>query len=157
MAINFKSKKTWIIIAAAVIVIVAVILIIRRNRKEKKSETETGTAVTGTDAGSVNTTEAKYPLRPRMAGYSAENGSYGWQIKVLQKALNDINGSGLTLDGKFGPKTLDAVKAAFPSQIGDDSITKEEFNSMCDVIREGYAAIGLTLASNDELKLTIKG
>lgn len=157
MNINFKSRKTWIIIAAAVIVTVAVILIIRRNRKEKKSETETGTAVTGTDAGSVNTTEAKYPLRPRMAGYSAENGSYGWQIKVLQKALNDINGSGLAVDGKFGPKTLAALKSAFPAQLGDGEVSQAEFEAMLVVIREAYGQIGRLYLDNNALKLQFKG
>lgn len=153
MSVNFKSRKTWIIMAVAVLVTVAVILIIRRNRRKKELETSDP----GVETGNASTTTAKYPLRPAMTGYSAENGSYGWQIKVIQKSLNDINGSGLDVDGKFGPKTLAAVKSAFPTQIGDEQITEEEFNSMCDVIREGYAAIGLTLASNEELKLTIKG
>lgn len=152
MNINFKSKKTWIIIVAAVLVIVAVVLIIRTNRK-KKNEEETKKIA---DSTSTRLPEASWPLKPRTSGYSTENGSYGWQIKLLQKSLNDINGSELTLDGKFGPLTKLAVNAAFPGQISDDEISQAEFEGMLETIREAYAEIGMTYASNDELKSPFK-
>lgn len=34
------------------------------------------------------------------------------QIKLVQKLVNDIAGTNLTVDGKYGPKTADAVKKA---------------------------------------------
>lgn len=156
MNINLKSGKTWIIIAAVVIVIVAVILIIRRNRKKKETESEAGTQVTATGA-STQQVEASWPLRSRMTGYSANNGSYGWQIKLLQTAMNDINGSGLAVDGKFGPKTLAALKSAFPTQLGDGEVSQAEFEAMLVVIREAYGQIGRLYLDNNALKLQFKG
>ncbi|MCQ2318483.1 MAG: hypothetical protein MJZ90_06145 [Bacteroidales bacterium] len=154
MNINFKSRKTWIIIAAAVIVTVAVILIIRRNRKEKEPEAVTP----GTAAGaSAQQAEASWPLRMSMTGYSADNGSYGWQVRLLQQAMNDINGSGLAVDGKFGPKTLAVLKSAFPAQLGDGEVSQAEFEAMLVVIREAYGQIGRLYLDNNALKLQFKG
>lgn len=152
MNINFKDKKTWFIIGAIVLVVVVVIIIIRRRKSNETDNKEN-------NGNTLNTTTAKYPLRPSLLGlsYTAENGSYGWQIKLIQKALNDLNSAGLTVDGKFGPKTLAAVKGSFATQIGDNEITEDEFNQMLDTFRAEYNQHhGGNYATNDDLKLIIK-
>lgn len=149
MKFNLKDQKTWIIIAVAVIIIIVAVVIVRR-RRNAKAETN------GNDGDSnmapTGTQEASWPLRARNSGYETENGSYGWQIRLIQTALNDLNGANLTVDGKFGPKTKAAVSAHFKTLLSDGEIIQSEFNQMLDTFRINYEIKkSVHYESNDDL------
>lgn len=57
---------------------------------------------------------------PAPSAYWAEEGHSGEHVKRLQQFLNTEYGMGLAVDGDFGPKTKDAVKA-FQSSVGVDA------------------------------------
>ena len=126
-------KKHWIWLAAAIVVIV-LIAAIRRKKKSSGSEKD-DTKVTTNDLP-----EAEFPLQHYdLAGsYSASKGSYGYQIKYLQKLINDANAYSekLAEDGKYGPKTLAAFREVWGGMInGNGTITKDQYE---EIVKKAY-------------------
>lgn len=104
---NLLKNKKLMIALAVLVVIVVIFAIVRRRKKAKESDSS------GTTPNSVigSLPMASYPLRPySLTGkYTAEAGSYGQQIAVLQRGLNQKYKCQLDIDGKFGPKTTQAL------------------------------------------------
>ena len=137
-------------IAAAAIILVVTIYLLMRNRRKTSGCAQGG--------ASPSLPTAAYPLRRKDRGYSAEDGSLGWQVLLIQRALNDINSENLAEDGKFGPKTEAAIQKAFPSFISDGEISAQEVEAMCNKFRDAYATKnGTGYNSNNELKIAIVG
>ena len=104
------SKKKVAIIAMAIALsataLIAWATISRRRRLESQGENATGNGATTTSASWI--TEGKdldgeivFPVR---------RGDKGTVVSWLQKALNDMYGAGLAVDGKFGAKTEAALQ-----------------------------------------------
>lgn len=142
-------------IATAAITVILIIWLLRRNRRQAQQAAGGGSQ--GGAPSSTGLPEAQYPLRRADRGFSAEDGSLGWQVLLIQRALNDINSENLAEDGKLGPKTEAAIKNAFPDYISDGQISEQEFMSMCDKFREAYALNGTNYVSNSDLRLNIVG
>lgn len=121
-------KKNWYYVAAVVLLIVVVVVIRRRNKKEKELA-EKGLFSGTSGVGDGGMPDAKYPLRPyeMVSGYSAEKGSYGYQIKYLQNLINEADAytEKLPEDGKYGPKTLAAFKAVYANNIASNGQINE--------------------------------
>lgn len=71
------------------------------------SSTTTSTSKPAAQTTTTTTTEKKYKFST--TNQNLKNGSSGNDVKVLQRALNELMGAGLTVDGAFGPKTQAAV------------------------------------------------
>ena len=103
-----RNKK--MMIAVAVLAIVIVLVIIRKRRRDAEEAdiimSESSSSTTSKDLPS-----ASFPLRPKSGSYTASTGSYGKQIAELQKMCNEKYGTNLVVDGKFGPKTVKAIKS----------------------------------------------
>ena len=70
-----------------------------------------GDSPTPSPNGKKNTGSSKYknndfPLKKD----SGDTGQSVKRVSALQRYLNDVGSYGLTVDGKFGPKTLNALK-----------------------------------------------
>lgn len=105
-----KNKKMMIALAVIVVIVIIFVVTWRKKKAEKAARTvEPGRSDLGT--GKAILPVASFPLRPySMAGeYTAEAGSYGQQIANLQELCNKNFASNLTVDGKLGPKTENAL------------------------------------------------
>lgn len=127
-----KNKK--LLITLAVVAVAVVVFIIIRRRRNAAIGEDLGS---GSGSGSsVNTIalmpEAVFPLKPGSAvkGYSAAAGSYGKQIVEMQKLCNayDPTGTQLKLDGKYGTKTLAALRSCYDFIPADGSISQAMYN-----------------------------
>lgn len=154
MNINFKDKKTWVIIGVAVLVIVVAIILIRRSKIKQTTETD-GSKIKISGGLGVLETTARFPLQTKdIAGsYSAKYGSYGQQIVILQMIYNKMYSSsdGVTLDvdGKYGPNTFAALKQRFADFMeSNGTITEENYNKILAKYKEeGFPEI--TVANKD--------
>lgn len=126
-------KTKWYYVAAAVVLIIVLVVVIRR-RKANNENTKGGSGGSSTLTG-VLEADAKYPLSPQqlVGVYSTEKGSMGKQISTLQKTYNQhrSGGTGLDVDGKYGPQSLSAFQRLFADYINaDGTITKEQYEAI---------------------------
>jgi len=106
-----KIEKTLYIIGGTVgglALTYFVFSLLRANKNkilaEKGTSINTGSTTGGTDSNTQSSDERKesrdsFPMRA---------GSFGYKVSLLQSALNKL-GASLTVDGKYGQKTYDAV------------------------------------------------
>lgn len=73
-----------------------------------------------------STTPAPTVNIPAPAGFPLKNGSSSPYVQLLQKAINTKCGSGLSTDGKFGPKT----ESAALSCIGTKTVSWQQYQSL---------------------------
>lgn len=108
-----KNKRIWII-GLITLALVGLIYFVARGAKRAAiyiggSASGGGSASTDKgDAAADSLPDAGFPLRP-----GTPYGSYGRQVLYVQAYLNKYTGRNLTLDGKYGPLTLEAVVANF--------------------------------------------
>jgi len=152
MNINFKDKKTWLIIGAIVLVVVVVVIIIRRRKNKQEEENKDNNDGSG-NGSTGNANDTKFPLKPGSPlAYSAANGSYGWPITLIQTALNECHDAGLTVDGKFGVRTETALKSNYYMLNSQKEITEGEFKKMVESFVTQYAGKGVNRTYDDLIK-----
>lgn len=110
------KNKNFLMVVVTVLLIAVVVIVVRRKKKAKESDSAGGGV---SEKGGVLSSMpvASFPLTPySQAGeYSAEAGSYGQQIAVLQEICNEKFGKNLDVDGKYGPKSESAFMSCFGS------------------------------------------
>ena len=105
------NKKTLYIIGGSVFGVIMgafAFKLIKANRDKQNAQ---GGIVfdKGDDVGSVDdNTQSSEGSKESRDSFPLKVGSYGYKVSLLQSALNTL-GSSLTVDGKFGNKTYDAV------------------------------------------------
>ncbi|SKC47209.1 peptidoglycan-binding domain-containing protein [Ohtaekwangia koreensis] len=110
------------------------------------------TPVTDTTTSAASSTKAKASTRSKSNDdFPLKKGSRGTRVTVLQQALIK-NGAAIKADGKFGPATLAALKAAGYSDSIDESsfanITGQAPSSLLIVFNPGELARKLFNAAN---------
>lgn len=103
-----KNKKVWWIIGGISTLVVGYFVydLLKLNKSQQK-------AVSGTDKtidvelNDINV-QANTEPQPSSDNFPIGLGSYGARVHVLQMALNNL-GASITVDGKFGEQTYDAV------------------------------------------------
>lgn len=114
-----KKKVILITLAAAMaIALIAAWLIVRRKRSETEVTEQSGSAGTssGSTAWTVKNLDDDY-------SYPIKRGDSGTVVTFIQSGLNDTWGAGLTVDGKFGPKT----EAALLKHFGKKELNEADF------------------------------
>lgn len=124
--LNFL-KNNWLWVVAALVVFA---IIIRRKRQPEPVEPG-GSAKPSVAANS----DAKFPLQPYslVNEYSTGKGSMGSQIKTLQMIYNanNISGTPLDVDGKYGSRTLGAFLGFFYDMIASNgTISESQYNEI---------------------------
>jgi len=108
-----NNKRIWII-GLAVLALVGIVYFVARAAKHAvssvgESASGGGSALPGTASALASSlSSAGFPLRP-----GTPYGSYGREVLYVQAYLNKYTGRNLSLDGKYGPLTLEAVVANF--------------------------------------------
>lgn len=121
-------KNYWVWIALAVVLIV-IGVVMYRSRKKRLEEVKNKIVEGATSQ------DASFPLQPYnlAGGYSTAKGSMGAQIKKLQEINNANNtyNEPLDVDGKYGPKSLEAFKNEFWDNIADNgTISKSQYEQI---------------------------
>lgn len=102
-----NNKRIWII-GLAVLALVGIVYFVARAAKLAVSSVG-GSVLPGTASALTSSlSSAGFPLRP-----GTPYGSYGREVLYVQAYLNKYTGRNLSLDGKYGPLTLEAVVANF--------------------------------------------
>ena len=122
------KKKIYIILAAVVAIIAAwLVLFPGKNPLSvlKGSTTGSGTTpgTTATGSSGTSATEAGFPIEQNVSIVDQ-------RVKDVQLTLNRVFGSTLDVDGKFGPKTLKALKAF--GFAANDNISYSEYKELMD-------------------------
>jgi len=104
-------KKTIYIVGGSVIGIVLAYLgydLYRTNKSKNEAIENKTDGGADEDGGLPDGQESSKEKKQSRDSFPLKVGSYGFKVFLLQSALNKI-GSDLTVDGKFGQKTYDAL------------------------------------------------
>ena len=116
------SKRNKIILIVSIIIVVAVILYFYlRPKKVAVQVTETINGAPVTKTIKVEPTDS-FPF---------SKGAAGSNVKMLQKALNIIQPSGMVKeDGVFGPETEAKLNITVTHELSKQPLTIEQFNTI---------------------------
>ena len=119
---KLDKKAIWIGSGLAVTLAGFGIWFLLKKRKEKQEITETiKKAKTSSGSSGGRSFSCRYPD----SSFPLQFGTCGNKVKKLQSYLNS-QGSALTVDGKFGPKTEAAVQKA----LGVKTVSEVKFNAL---------------------------
>lgn len=82
--------------------------IYRANQEKKKAQLGKSLEVGKTEGTIDENTQSSIGAKESRDSFPLKIGSYGFRVSLLQSALNKL-GASLTIDGKFGAKTYDAI------------------------------------------------
>lgn len=103
-----KNKKVWWIIGGISTLVVGYFVYDLTRLKKSSNKATAGTENSiKVDLNDI-TVQANTSPQPSNDSYPIGLGSYGARVHVLQMALNNL-GANVTVDGKFGEQTYDAV------------------------------------------------
>ena len=108
-----KSPASSLIIVIVIIAIIAAVIYFVFASKKSKAIPESNTDNLGKK---ISWTDDEFPLK---------KGSSGIRVKQLQTGLNIIKNNNLAIDGKFGEKTLSALKEGF----NIESLSEANYNT----------------------------
>lgn len=115
------TKKMALLILAGLAIALAVLIYINRRNVRKEEEEEGCPQFTSLYAGKPNVTSEDADM-----GKKVHLGDYGPEVAYLQKRLNTQYGASVTVDGKFGCDTFEAVKTF----TGLDSLSGIDLNDL---------------------------
>lgn len=105
------NRKTLYIIGGSIFGVVLGVFtfkLIKANREKQNAQVGI-TFDEGEEVGSIDdNTQSSVGAKESRDSFPIEVGGFGYKVSVLQSALNSL-GASLTVDGKYGAKTYDAV------------------------------------------------
>jgi peptidoglycan hydrolase-like protein with peptidoglycan-binding domain len=127
-----SSSNSFFIVAVIIVVIIAAVLFFVFSSKKAKAIPESNTDNLGKK---ITWTDDDFPLI---------KGSTGIRVKQLQAGLNIIKNNNLAIDGKFGEKTLSALKEGYNieslSEANYNTYIKPNITKINDYINQSHPA-----------------
>lgn len=127
------KKKVFIILGVLVALVATYMLLFPgKNPFRSLKKLTSNSSGTITDPATAGTTPGAPNIPGQTSGFplAQDVHTYKKSVATLQEALNYQFGSGLVVDGYFGPKTLRALKVLGYAQ--NDTLSWEEYAAIVD-------------------------